>query len=59
VIEHIETESPGGTLKLRTEINNSNLFVSTGYVFKLMFTAFQKFALMSTIICQYNEKKVV
>jgi len=40
-------------------MNNSHLFVSIGFVFtfKLLLTAFQKFALMSTKMCQYNENK--
>jgi len=40
-------------------MNNSHLFVSIGFVFifKLLLTAFQKFVLMSTKTCQYNENK--
>ena len=56
-MELTEKQSPGGTLKLRAEMNNSHLFLSVAFVFifKLLLTAFQKFALMLTKMCQYNE----
>jgi hypothetical protein len=57
--KHTETHSTGGMLKIRAEINNSHLFVSTGSVghIETDINGLPKFALTLTILCQYNENK--